>query len=309
MDRTSTGKRALLLPLALIIAAMLVTSLGLIGMTPDTAYAASKTKVWVVSKVKVSVPKSMQSDSNWSSTYKYSYNKSGLITSFKDNAKSYYAGTNKYTYDKKNRITGSSFKNSSGDQSWSTKYVLDKKGRVQKAKGSKIAYKYNSKNQLVKYTNKYDASTIKYLYDKKNRLSHVKEPQGWVTDTYFIYDENNQIQEIQSVADGETESIKLTNTYKNGRLVKQVIRDNNGTKIKTLSFTYKKISVPKSLVKRVRSQQNWVFLSHANGFASVDLINVNTNFGVTKTVKATKPTEETVSTASATKRNLRTASI
>ena len=59
MDQTKTSKRGLLAPIALLIAAALTASIGLMGLTPDTAYAASKTKVWVVTKAKIVVPKSM----------------------------------------------------------------------------------------------------------------------------------------------------------------------------------------------------------------------------------------------------------
>ena len=83
-----------------------------------------------------------------------------------------------------------------------------------------------------------------------------------VTTHYYTYDKKgNLVKEVTKYKEGnEVEEVTYENTYKNGRLVKQVETYDTGESFIRF-YSYKKISVPKKLVKKVKTQQ-WSFLNH-----------------------------------------------
>lgn len=247
-------------PIAILMtAALLATAFGIAALSPQQAYAGSKEKVWVVTK------KTTKWGSDTQSTT-ISYNKNGLFSKV-NVTRTYVDGKNKetykdayeYTYDKKNRL-----KSEKGKDGTYT-YKLDKKGRVVKgtwkAKGGDgsytTEYSYNSKGQLKTYTAFVGLST--YTYDKKGRVEteKVDSPEVGKYSYTCKYDAKNHLKKVVEKSSGAS---SVTSTYKNtynkkGCLTQQKIYDDRKKLNATTTFTYKQVSVPKSVAKMVKMQQ------------------------------------------------------
>lgn len=105
------------------------------------------------------------------------------------------------------------------------------------------------------------------------------DKNGWITETEngigaswtMTYDKNGHML-TYGAEDSYTEGFE--NIYKNGRLARQIQLGGNGEKYPenppdAYTYKYKKIMVPSSVVKRVKSQQDW--LTDKGGFQKLPL--------------------------------------
>lgn len=257
----------------MILAAAVVFSMSAqIGKT----YAASKKSVYVLSKVYYD----KKAKANLYESY--SYNSKGLVKklAYGKSGQIYW----KYKYDKKNRLALSgrfvndwmnnkyTYKN--GKLVKFTGYYSEKFGGKKKLAGNKASFKYNSKKQIKSAkvsgklpdletgATKKTSFTIKYTYDKKGHVKKKYHPYpGDITTHYYTYDKKgNLIKDVTKHKEGNlVDEVTYECTYKNGRLVKRTETWGDGEST-TQIFTYKKIKVPKKLVKTVKAQQ-WSFLN------------------------------------------------
>ena len=251
----------------IMLAALLAISLGIAGLVPATAHASDTTTMWVVTKAKSTFYIAEEAGTY---TDTISYTKNGLVKGY-DNP--YY--DNSYTYDKKNRLksVASVFDDNSTSK---TSYKLDKKGRVIKANkkysdgdSSATTYKYDSKGRLVKTTS--SRHWTKYFYDSKNRVKKVTDSDytGALNYTYtYTYNAKGDVVKAKTKSrDGSTVTDKYVNSYKNGHLVKVKQYNESNELMLTYAYTYKKVKVPKSLVKMARAQQASLTSTHESGTA------------------------------------------
>ena len=193
--------------------------------------------------------------------HKYTYNKKGLLKQEKQTRKS---AADKDTTATTYKYSGLALK--SAAVKWNGKtitkitYKANGKGWVtqEKYKGesgtSTYTCKYNKKGLITKRAGEYN--TMTYTYDSKGRLKSLKEvfkPQGKYT-MKFKYDKKGNFK--KELTDGSV-SVKYANTYKKGRLVKRVatVPNNEFDSKYTVTYTYKKVSVPQSAATMVKGQQ------------------------------------------------------
>ena len=259
------GQKTLRMPViavgALVMAMALVASLGLAGFAPQQAYASGKKAVYVVTKKATTYP----DGSTAITTYKY--DKKGLIKSMGEKSVSdsgTYKSTVTIAYDKKNSMQKMVSKTDFGTST--TTYKPNKKGWIVKStrKGefgtSTTTYAYTKKGQLQKSTD--SGATTTYKYDKRGNLIRLTEKS--TTNTFimkFGYDRKNNLAR-------ESAKDVIDNTYKNSyngkRLTKQVVTDVATKDKRTITYTYKKVSAPKSLVKMINGQQVYIKCSNVD---------------------------------------------
>jgi len=243
-----------------ILAFTLAASLGLAAATPGNAYAGSKTTIYVVSKA---VHKS--GDYEFTNTYTY---KNGLLTTTKTALKhdgSVSNSANTYIYNSKNALQRSVVKSAGKTQSTTT-YQTNSKGWVTKMTvkypgvSQKNTYKLAYKNgKLSKSSTSVSTTTYKY-YDDGNLKSLTTK---YDTDSYTIslkYDKKGFVKKRITTSGNYKNAYTFKNTYKSGRLAKQVSMLNNKVD-ETTTYTYKRVSIPKSLAKMVQAQQTSIVKS------------------------------------------------
>lgn len=242
---------------------LLMTAQGSISVQ-----AASKS-IYVISKI----VRTNIENQNHKLTNSLSYNKKGLITRQKETSKFPFSSTAssdcKYTYNKKNRFVKAKFRELGEKEYKTMKYKLDKKGRV-KSINDTVTYKYNSKGYL-KSVPTYGNS---FSYNSKGQLVKVKNTDS--TTITYTYDSHGMLaSEKNSSSNGSLVlDYSYVNTYdKNGCLTKQVKYWNETdeeTKTVTknessvVTFSYKKISVPSSMVTRIKAQQKYLYLYYGS---------------------------------------------
>ena len=234
----------------IMLAALLATSLAIAGLAPATAHASGTTTVWVITKVKT----------DYGYTDTCSYYKNGLIKS-----DTFFGEI--YAYDKKNHLKSITRKED-GKTFATITYKLDKKGRAVKStykpiKGGSYTngvYKYDSKGRLLQHRSLLSGNELyfkdTYSYDAKGRIKAIVEKHEEAlggTHTFTYDSKGNIVKDEVKYVDGSSDAITYKNIYKNGRLKKVTVNE-SGDK-KTTTYTYKKVSIPKSLVKMVQSQQ------------------------------------------------------
>jgi len=204
--------------------------------------AAAGKQIWVVSKV------TSASSDDEALTFKYAYTKQGLLKKITNVT---YKEANTFAYDARNRFKSMNF------YGWKTAFTCDKKGRVSKTKDKKpVKYTYDAKGYLKKYVS--TAQTSTYTYDKKGRLAKLVM-QGYATQGYrdvykYTYDEFGQLKSVKGA-----EKATIQNTYdESGRLAMQTVKSGGSETI--LTYSYKRVTVPKKLVKQVKAQQKSVYL-------------------------------------------------
>ena len=247
-----------------ILAFTLAASLGMAAAMPGNAYAGSKTNVYVVSKI-------IYNSGDYTTTSTYSY-KNGLITkvSSKDVSEDRTSTmVSTFTYNSKNALVKKANKYN-GKNSATTTYKTNSKGWVTKvtikyaSDSPKNVTKYTYKGgKLVKASNEYGVTTYKYSDGKLKTYIH-KSPDGsnWYKAAY-TYDKKGGKTKCVEQDSGSDAKFTLTykNTYKNGRLAKQVAKL-NGDKLETVTYTYKKVAAPKSLAKMVKAQQRYTVMEN-----------------------------------------------
>ena len=236
---------------AFAMAVALVASLGLAGFAPQQAYASGKKTMYVVTKTVTKYPDGHKAVSN------YKYNSKGLLV--KETGADYGSDSTlktkmKYTYNKKTALKKEVY--DSDFTSGVITYKSNSKGWVVKASdgpallASITKYKYNKKGQLVQSDE--DGAKTRYSYDKKGNLATITEGSGAKKSVIkFKYDKKNNL--VRETIKGQVDT-KFKNTYKKKLLKKQVATDTDKSK-RTIVYSYKKVSVPKKLVKMVNSQQ------------------------------------------------------
>ncbi len=240
-----------------LLAFTLAASLGMAALTPGNAYAGSKTSVYVVTKA-------VYKSGDYKTTLTYSY-KNGLITKVAGKHVSdadTFTTTNKFTYNSKNALTKQAY-TYNGKPSYKVTFTTNSKGWVTKksvkyegSQAHKTKYTYKS-GKLVKEVDDY--STRNYTYDSKGRLKSAvyknENGEALYKDSY-AYDKHGIIKKAvdKELKTGNTYTMTYKNTYKNGRLAKKVSKY-NGKYSETVTLTYKKVSVPKSVKKMVEAQQ------------------------------------------------------
>jgi len=232
----------------------LAVSFAVAAATPSKALAESKSSVWVIDKVVTKYNEGASTDT-------VGYNAKGLVTSRKsitkgDGYSEKYLET--YGYTSKNafnkfvvQINGkkqATFTFKTNSKGYTTKSVQ------KSSSGTKYVstFKYDKKGQLKSANT--DLSSYGYKFDSKGRLSQMTVTADGDKSVFgYKYDSKGII--TKSLYNKKTQTI-YKNTYKNGRLAKQVAKDSEGTAMYTCKFTYKKVKVPKSLVKMVKAQQS-----------------------------------------------------
>ena len=240
-------KRIIVLALALVMC---------ISLLPAVTHAASTKTVYVVSGITVT-------ESGTKTSVKPAYNENGLIT--KINAVYYnekISDTFKYSGTKVIRHTMKVLTGDHKGQNNSTKYTW-KGGKITQrdtsyAGGSKetLKYKYDSKNRVSKEIS--DFGTTKFTY--KN--GHVnKATNGQIVYAAKFDSKGNITQWTRKIGKDTIGTYKATLTYgKSGRLTKLKATTKPNPMVqkkftRTLSFKYKKVTVPASAAKKIADQQ------------------------------------------------------
>ncbi len=237
------------------------------------AEAASKKTVYVLTGINY-----ITEDGKTIPVHKYSYNKKGML---KSGTRGNGTVKMKFTYDKKGRLKTYETKLNE----WQVrKYTYNKKGKICKVDttyldgstrkfaydGFHSVYKFNSKKQVVKETaagsvwdDKQEKSVkvtydIRYSYDKKGRI--VEKVNKTTGDSVKItYDKKGSSGTMVYKSEDYTSTSKSKNTYnKKGLLTKmeENEEDSNGDKIVSVyTYEYKKMKVKKSMVKKIKAQQ------------------------------------------------------
>lgn len=233
-----------------------------ISLLPAVAQAASKKTVYVVSSVTIK-------EGSQTNKITLSYNSNGLLKKFSEPA-TYTTVT--FKYNDKNQLV----------KKINNTYDGDFKGK------QTITYKYNKKGQRTKKIETFgegDTQTTLYTYTSNN---YVKTATGMFGKTTYKYNKGRVIKAtsdkiryaakydskgsiIKWVRYFEKEKIgnyKATITYKNGRVSKLVrtYKPNpmwDRSHKETLTFTYKKMTVPASLADEIAEQQ-WHYINSAN---------------------------------------------
>ena len=205
----------------------------------------------------------------------YSYDEQKRIILYKSSFNEWH--NYNYSYDSKGRLVriDSDYTNiSDGSHAYdglNTRYTYDSKGRVIKEVTTGKGYDYDAEKVAnVKYT-------ITYTYSAKGLLKEEKHTRAisgkkFTSTTTYSYDAKNNLKKATYKEKGYSSSTKYTNTYdKSGRLTKatkEIGKDETvDYGIETIFYEYKKISVPKNLVKAVKAQQWQILNPYVTGLA------------------------------------------
>lgn len=219
------------------------------------AEAAGKKEVWV-----------LDSKISEFDKYKYTYNKKGLLV--KDTCVKSNGGTPSYEYVYSGTKMTKSISILDGEKNSETQYTYNKKGYLTKSKTTIPNYTDDS-DSVTKYQWKsgrcVKASRTTFSYDKNGWITKIDSGTGsaWI----MTYDKNGYV--LSDGPEGGDMEGK-TNTYKNGRLVRQAALDQNGEEYPgAYTYKYKKITVPASVAEKVKGQQEW--LTDKGSFHSLSL--------------------------------------
>ena len=251
--------------LAMIMAALLTCTLGLLALTPQSAHAAqaSNTPLTTQAAAKESIyVRSSIGDK------KYTYNKYGLVTKITDTNSQW-----KLTYKGTKLVKVVHALKSTATNTWrdDIEYTIayDSKNRAKSmtvvSEGMPVnlynnteTYTYNKKNQVTKKVTTYKdgtpKSTVKYSYNAKGLVSKIVSS---ISTEALKYDaKGNKISYSCKYA-ANTYRVDLLstfkNTYKSGRLTKVTQVDGNYEFSKVIKYTKK--SVPKKYAAAVKAQQ------------------------------------------------------
>ena len=258
MERTKTLRKDNTTAALGLLVAILAGMLGLSVLLPQEAFASNAT-VWVVSKAKeVSAD---YGDDVLITTY--AYDKKGVLKQSKETFGKLYESKVTYAYDKKQRLKYSK--------------VVDGSD-VEEVEKYTITFKRNGKGYVIGASRSSDGSTFKYKYNSKGLLASLC--CGNSSKELFTYDGKKRLKTYTRYFDGELDmSAKVTYTKKgllktfsfgsgrdvyttkNGRTKKKAMYY-DGFKEGVVTYTYKKVSVPKSLVSMVKAQQTAIFIGN-----------------------------------------------
>ena len=251
---------------------------GLLCLAPMMAHAAPTTSVYVVTKeAKAVAPSEYYVDGKMTKvstkyTYKYSYNKVGLIKKHTEKVwdstgQTWNSGIT-FKLNKKNGFVSGKFKTRAGENG-TQYYTLNKKGRATSCSG--IDYKYYPNGHTKKVVGFGWSNT--FTWNSKGLAKTTHKEQDYKVVTTFTYDAKKQLATAtETHPDGFQLKYKFTNTYKGGKLVKrvktQINPEGDGVDVvrETVTYTYKKVKVPKKLAAQVKAQQRWIMLQSATPY-------------------------------------------
>ena len=228
---------------------------GAAKLHAQRAKKSSKVKMWVVTE------KDDRGEDYFDPVeLKYSYNSKGLLVRKAGYYDGDYAST-RYTYDSSSRLKSS--------KTWGerTSYTLDKMGRV--VAGDGVRFAYNSKGRLASDSSTYRYGKKAYKYNSKGKLKSAVHNyingDRLTSRSSYHYDRRGSLAKTISTSKNlksgkkSKATTKWTNTYKNGLLVKAAGRVKPAWRSISwpwiITYKYKKVSVPRALVKMVRAQQ------------------------------------------------------
>ena len=244
-------KRSVAFVLALI---MSVTLLPLVAQA-----ATTKTKtVYVITNIAVKENGKTKAINGKKAGVTVTYNDNGLIKKI-DSAFVYDAGTDTFTYNKNNQMTKKVSK--FGDDSNTTTYTWKNGLKTKKTEKSPdysqtTKYKYNSKDQISSSNNGHE--TTKYSYKKGHVIKAVGEE---ITYTASLDDKGNITKWTRKFNSNKIGYYKATITYNKSGRVSKLVRTFKSNPMmqekhtQTLTFTYKKMTVPKSVADTIADQQ------------------------------------------------------
>lgn len=213
--------------------------------------AAGKKAVWV-----------LDTRSSEFDKYQCTYNKNGLLVKYTCLKSDGGLPSYEYTY-KGTKITKAM--SVSGDNKTVFRYTYDKKGYLatQTPGGITDVAKFKWKNGRCVET-----ADGQFSYDKNGWICKADySKMGSTTSWVNTFDKYGYIISMSSKSGGVFDH---ANSYKNGRLVRQAELDQSGEEYPgAYTYKYKKITVPASVVKKVKSQQDW--LTNKGGFQYLPL--------------------------------------
>lgn len=237
--------------------------------TVDTQAATAT--VYVVSSSKETNKKA-----GMSVTTVYSTNENGLLTQevIKQTSGDI---TKTWTYDAKNRVTKWT---ASDGYSSATKTITVLKNGLPKKDVLKSSSSYGNwqpfsstyktkSGKVVSITRKYKggSGTVKYQLKYKGKKLVTVKNLKYKNETTYAYDKKGNLSKVVTMKGSTKVPIVHKNTYKSGRVTKRVSTVKSGHGSSTITtFSYKKISVPKSMVKKVKAQQ-WAIVNGNLNFA------------------------------------------
>lgn len=218
--------------------------------------AADKTPVWVLTKSNGQV-----FAGDWYN-FSFDYYANGLLKRAVD----YEGFARSFTYSKTGRLEKSTGAYSGDGVYASCTYEHDKHGRVVKATGTRDgnkwirSFSYDGNGRIKKSVETVSGSfseTRQYAYDTQGRVrvekqNYKESSSSRSQTTIYSYDKRGGLVTAKYSNGGKTE---FKNTYSSGRLVKQ---NSSGTGLAykgSVEYKYKKVMVPKSLVRLVKAQQ------------------------------------------------------
>ena len=233
-------------------------------LLPITAQAASTKNVYVVSNVKVK-------EGSTTTSITLTYNSNGLLKKIETE----YADENiseSFTYNKKNLLTKYVEKILTGEHKGTTntrQYKYKSNGQrksMSENGGEAVTYTYNSKNQITKEAGEYGSTKFTY-----HSNGHVKKTTSDNMTYSASFDKKGNIIKWNRKFKGEKIGYGTINlTYNSAGRVKTLTKTAKANpmapeKKRTLTFTYTKMKVPKSLAAAIADQQ-WQYI---NGEAAV----------------------------------------
>ena len=252
------------------------------GIFAMPAQAASGTEtVYVITKISAVSQMDDGTDPFSVDPTTYTYTKKGLL---KTTATPW--STLKYNYDGKQLtdIESTPTENDGIETGSTYELTYDSKDRIKKCeysatysdgtKGGYVnTYKYDSKNNIKSKTSVYGGdvdqpSTYEYTYNKKGQLTKEISVSSDIV-TKYTYNKKGNVKKTVAryTIDGETEGYdsKFTYTYdKHGNVktrvsVTEYINDELPKSTNTTTYTYKKLTVKKSLVETIKEQQEKIY--------------------------------------------------
>lgn len=242
-----------------------IVGIGFTAMvTMDPAAAAGKKTVYVVKSIKIK-------QDGKTTTKKIQYNKKGLITKITDPRIS---ETQTFTYDKKGQLKKwKGIHKGAMNPGTDIRTYTWKKGRLVKVVWNEgggatdvITYRHNKKGQIVGSVNKWTdpvfggSGVTRGTY--KYKKGHVVRATIDTAVLNYTLDKKGNVKKHTLTVDGKLVKdgySKVSNKYKNGRLVKMKYEGKNpmmpAPEKSTSTFKYKKVKVSSKYVKTIKEQQ------------------------------------------------------
>lgn len=243
-------------------------------------HAAGKTEMYVLTKAKEGYFSSYDNSNTPTSLEKFTYDSSGLMTSYIEYPYSVSITTGGWQKDKKARSWTSchyeqgkliSLTGKTRTDKYNKTFSFDNKNRLKSVKGQRksltntsigkakdtVTLSYSSNGKLKKIVqkdgNSLDDTKSVTTFDFDGNGQLIKETRPMLAQT-FTYDANGNINSAFMTSDDETSQTVFTNTYDNKNCLVRREGDTDGFKSIT-EYTYKKVNVPAKYVKIVKAQQ------------------------------------------------------